>query len=156
MRIKFKKLHSKAIVPTYAHEGDAGLDLHYCGEHTIIIPSFRSAAVPTGIALELPSGVEAQVRPRSGLASKHSITVLNSPGTIDPGYRGEIKVILYNMCDDKHPDRIDFYVEPGMKIAQMVIAPFITAELLEVDDLNSSDRGSNGFGSTGSYSFVPV
>lgn len=156
MKIKFKKLHPNAITPAYAHDGDAGLDLFYCGDFELLIPPFRSATVPTGIALELSEGLEAQVRSRSGLACKNEVIVLNSPGTIDSGYRGELKVLLYNLCNTKHPEHGDFCVKPGMKIAQLVIAPFIKADLFEVDDLSNTYRGEGGFGSTGSYSFVPM
>lgn len=108
-----------------------------------LIPPHESALIPTGIAIELPLGTEAQVRPRSGLALKHSITLLNTPGTIDAGYRGEISVIMINHGKEA------FQVEPGMRIAQMVIVPIIKATLKEVSHLSDSLRGKGGFGSTG-------
>lgn len=139
--VKILKLVDSAILPMYAHEGDAGLDL-FSIEAKEIFPG-RTALVRTGIAIELPMGTEAQVRPRSGLALKHSITVLNTPGTIDAGYRGEIGVVLIN-----HGQQL-FHVEPGMKIAQMVIAPVLHATLEQVDQLSDSHRGVGGYGSTG-------
>lgn len=141
MELKILKLDSSAISPHYAHPGDAGLDLFAIAESEIL-PG-ESKLIKTGIAIELPVGVEAQIRPRSGLALKHSITVLNTPGTIDTGYRGEIGVILINH------GRTKFQVVKGMKIAQMVIASFIQAEISVVEKLSDSRRGSGGFGSTG-------
>jgi dUTP pyrophosphatase len=141
MKLKIKKLNETAIIPHYAHPTDAGLDLFSTLEATIS-PN-KSKLIPTGIAIELPTGTEAQIRPRSGLALKHQITVLNSPGTIDEGYRGEIGVILINH------GKSDFKVTPGMKIAQMVISPVLYVKVEEVEELNSSDRLTGGFGSTG-------
>ncbi len=141
MKIKILKLDASATIPQYSHPGDAGLDLFSIAEQTIL-PG-EAQLIPTGIAVALPAGTEAQIRPRSGLALKHSITVLNSPGTIDAGYRGEIGVILIN--HGKKP----FQVLPGMKIAQMVIASVITADIATVDNLSQTSRGEGGFGSTG-------
>ncbi|ABW30185.1 dUTP diphosphatase [Acaryochloris marina] len=141
MKIKIIKLTESAQVPRYSHADDAGLDL-FAIEAQKILPG-ASALIPTGIAIELPQGTEAQVRPRSGLALKHSITVLNSPGTIDAGYRGEIGVILINHGQET------FQVVEGMKIAQMVIAPIMRAEIEEVTELSATQRGEGGFGSTG-------
>jgi dUTP pyrophosphatase len=139
--VKVVKLEAAAQLPQYAHPDDAGLDL-FAIAPTEILPG-ETALIGTGIALELPPGTEAQIRPRSGLALKHSITLLNSPGTIDAGYRGEIGVIVIN--HGKQP----FQVLPGMKIAQMVIAPILRATLTEVTSLPSTPRGPGGFGSTG-------
>jgi dUTP pyrophosphatase len=139
--VKFKKIHQDARLPERAHEGDAGLDL-YSVEEKVIQPG-EAALVATGLQMELPKGTEAQVRPRSGLALKHAVTLLNSPGTIDEGYRGEIKVILIN--HGKHP----FKVEKQMKIAQMVIAPVLPVTVVESEWLSDSQRGTGGFGSTG-------
>ncbi|KAJ53831.1 dUTP pyrophosphatase [Clostridium tetanomorphum] len=136
-----KKLNEDAIVPNYAHEGDAGMDL-YSIENKSIEPG-ETALIHTGISIELSKDTEAQVRPRSGLALKHSITVLNTPGTIDEGYRGEIGVILIN-----HGKEV-FIVEKHMKIAQMVIKPTYKVEVCEKDILSESERGAGGFGSTG-------
>jgi dUTP pyrophosphatase len=141
MKLKIKRLSEVAVIPQYAHPGDAGLDL--VSIETKTIAPGASQLIHTGIALELPDGTEAQVRPRSGLALKHQITVLNSPGTIDAGYRGEICVILIN--HGQQP----FHVEPGMRIAQMVVTPFIQATVESVEQLDDSARSTGGFGSTG-------
>lgn len=140
-KLKVKKIHSEAIIPNYAHKGDAGLDL-YSVEEVKINPS-ETALIKTGIKIELPPQTEAQVRPRSGLALKHGITVLNTPGTIDEGYRGEIGVILIN-----HGKEI-FVVEKGMKIAQMIVKPVWHVEVDEVEELSETERAEGGFGSTG-------
>lgn len=141
MRIQILKLDKSAIIPQYSHPGDAGMDLFSIEEK--VIGSGETKLITTGIAIELPQGTEAQIRPRSGLAVKHSITVLNTPGTIDAGYRGEIGVILINHGKES------FRVFKGMKIAQMVISSFIHAEIETVEQLSISSRGSDGFGSTG-------
>ena len=139
--IKVVRLDKRAVLPSYAHPGDAGLDLCAIAPH-IIAPG-ESALIPTGIAIELPPHTEAQVRPRSGLALKHAITVLNTPGTIDEGYRGEIAVILIN-----HGKK-NFQVEPGMRIAQMVVAPVHPVVVKPAEQLSDTARGDGGFGSTG-------
>jgi dUTP pyrophosphatase len=141
MELKIIKLNESAIIPRYAHSGDAGLDL-YAIEEQLISPG-ETQLVKTGIAIALPPETEAQIRPRSGLALKHSVTVLNSPGTIDAGYRGEIGIILIN-----HGKKA-FQIVPRMKIAQMVVASIIPAKVIVVDRLNHSSRGKQGFGSTG-------
>ena len=145
MKVGIKKLdHARDLpLPFYATAGSAGLDLLAAVESDIeLLPGARMA-VPCGIAIELPHGVEAQVRPRSGLALNHGITCLNAPGTIDSDYRGEIKAILIN-----HGDKI-FKIARGAKIAQMVIARHEQAELVELEALSDSARGTGGFGSTG-------
>ena len=139
--LKVLKLADLAIIPKYEHPHDAGLDLISIEE--LELPAGESKFIHTGISIELPPGTEAQIRPRSGLALKHQITVLNTPGTIDEGYRGEIGVILIN--HGKKP----FKISKGMKIAQMVIAPVIRVEIEEVDNLSDTSRGTGGFGSTG-------
>ena len=139
--LKVKKIHSEAQLPFRANEGDAGLDL-FSIEEKRVKPG-ETALIGTGIVLELPPGTEAQVRPRSGLALKHSVTVLNSPGTIDEGYRGEVKIILINHGKE------DFLVEKQMRIAQMVIAPVAKVSLVEVEEVDSTNRGAGGFGSSG-------
>ena len=139
--LKVKKLNEDAIIPNFAHKGDAGMDLYSIEK--VIIPKNETRLIKTGISIELPHMTEAQVRPRSGLALKHSITVLNSPGTIDEGYRGEIGVILINHGKE------DFVVEKHMKIAQMVIKPIYEIHIEEVKDLIDTERGNGGFGSTG-------
>lgn len=141
MQLKIKRLSPSAVIPQYAHPGDAGLDL--VSVETKTIAPGESQLIRTGIALDLPPGTEAQVRPRSGLALKHQITVLNTPGTIDEGYRGEVCVILIN-----HGTQT-FQVEPGMRIAQMVIASFISVTVEAVEMLDDTARGAGGFGSTG-------
>ncbi|MCY6493336.1 dUTP diphosphatase [Leptolyngbya sp. GGD] len=140
-KVKLVKLVDSAKLPRYEHEDDSGLDLFALAEQDI--PPGKTALIGTGIAIELPLGTEAQIRPRSGLALKHSITVLNTPGTVDAGYRGEIGVILINHGQES------FKVLKHMKIAQMVIVPVIRAELEEVDLLSDTVRGAGGFGSTG-------
>ncbi len=130
-------------LPTYATEHAAGMDLCAAvNQDMVLMPQFR-ALVPTGISFALPEGYEAQVRPRSGLALKHGITVLNSPGTIDADYRGEVQVILINLGSEP------FHITRGMRIAQMVIAPYTRAVWSEVTELPASTRGAGGFGSTG-------
>lgn len=141
MTVGFKKLHPLALLPQYAHLGDAGMDLCACEELTI--PSGEYALVKTGLAIELPQNFEAQVRPRSGLALKYGITLLNSPGTIDQGYRGELGVVLINH------GREPFVVTIGMRVAQLVIAPVLRVKVTELHELSTSIRGDNGFGSTG-------
>ena len=130
-------------VPFYATELSAGMDLKAAIEEPVELGSLERAMVPTGLFIELPAGYEAQVRPRSGLAAKHGITVCNSPGTIDADYRGEIKVILVNLSKDK------FVINPGERIAQMVIAKYEKIEWEEVEQLGETERGAGGFGSTG-------
>lgn len=139
--LKIKRINEAAKLPEYAHIGDAGMDLFSIEEK--LVKSGETALIHTGIQIELPEGCEAQIRPRSGLAIKNSITVLNTPGTIDEGYRGEIGVILINHGKN------DFLVEKQMKIAQMVIKPVLRASIVEVDTLSSSERAEGGFGSTG-------
>jgi dUTP pyrophosphatase len=140
--MKIKRLHADARVPRYAHgpEEDAGMDLH--SVEAVTLAPGETKLVATGLAIELPAGYEAQIRPRSGLALKHSITLPNSPATIDPGYRGEIKVILLNL------GREPFEILPGERIAQMVIARYEAVEW-EESDLADSVRGTGGFGSSG-------
>lgn len=139
--IKVRRLDASVALPAYAHQDDAGMDL--CSAEAITLPVRGRALVRTGIAIELPSSVEAQIRPRSGLAANHGVTVLNSPGTVDAGFRGEIRILLINLGD------ADFEIKIGMKIAQLVLARALRAEVKEVVALSVSDRGDGGFGSTG-------
>ena len=141
MTLRFKRLHPAADLPAYAHASDAGMDVKSC--ENVTVPRGGRALVHTGLAMELPPDYEAQVRPRSGLALKRGITVLNTPGTIDSGYRGEVGVILANLSDE------DFEVHVGDRVAQIVVAPVTHAEIVEVDAVTASDRGAGGFGSTG-------
>jgi dUTP pyrophosphatase len=142
MVLKVKKLKEDVKLPVYSTDGSAGLDLFSAEE--VEIPAGQWKLVGTGISIELPDGFEAQVRPRSGLALK-GITVLNTPGTIDPDYRGEVKVILFNVSDQ------NFKVEKGMKIAQLVISKFERVKVEVVDKLSDTKRGEGGFGSTGVF-----
>ncbi|MGN0854509.1 MAG: dUTP diphosphatase [Kiritimatiellia bacterium] len=141
MKLGFKRIHPDARLPAYAHAGDAGMDLRSAEDLTL--RAGARALVHTGLVMMLPLQYEAQVRPRSGLALKHGVTVLNTPGTIDSGYRGEVGVILANFGD------ADFEIKKGDRIAQLVIAPVTQAEIVEVETVDETDRGAGGFGSTG-------
>ncbi|MDO8428437.1 MAG: dUTP diphosphatase [Candidatus Diapherotrites archaeon] len=141
LKVFIRKVNEQAILPQYAHESDAGMDLYAC-EETVILPG-QWKMVSTGISIEMPHGLEAQVRPRSGLAAKHGLSVLNTPGTIDPDYRGEIKVILINFGSQ------EYKVEFGHKIAQMVFNKIEKPKIETVDQLSETQRGEKGFGSTG-------
>lgn len=142
-RVHIKRLHAQAELPRYMSSGAAGLDLTACVDAAVVIEPGQRAAVGTGLAMAIPSGFEGQVRPRSGLAIKSGLTVINAPGTIDSDYRGEVKVLLINLGD------APVTVAPGTRIAQMVIAPVVQAALVEVAELPTTERGSGGFGSTG-------
>ena len=143
-KIELKYVASKgAFLPQYKTEGAAGADLCAYLEEPLVIKAGESAIVPTGLFFEIPSGYEVQIRPRSGLAAKNQITVLNTPGTIDSDYRGEIKVILINL------GKQDFVINNSDRIAQMVIAPVVQADFSIINELSSTKRGENGFGSTG-------
>ena len=139
--LPIRRLRDDAIVPVQAYEGDAGLDLVAC-DRIEIRPGER-ALVSTGLAVAIPEGFAGFVQPRSGLAAEHGITVLNTPGLIDSGYRGEVRVILHN-ADARRP----FVVEPGMRIAQLVVVPIAEIEPVEVEELPTSERGVRGFGSS--------
>lgn len=141
--LKIKKVKDNAEVPQYQTEGASGMDLCAAIDNTVIIPPFQRVFVPTGLAIELPLGYEAQVRPRSGLSSKHGVTLVNCVGTIDSDYRGEIIVPLINLSDTAYS------VTPGERIAQMVISKYERVGIKEVTELSSSGRGIGGFGSTG-------
>ena len=142
--VKVQKLTEGARLPVYGSSQAAGADLCAClGNNTLVIEPHKWAMVPTGIAIALPVGFEAQVRPRSGLAAKKGITVLNSPGTVDSDYRGEVRVILINHSDEP------FVIKDGDRIAQMVIARHESACFEVVDSLDETERGAGGFGSTG-------
>ena len=142
MELRFQIVAPGGRLPTRAHEGDAGIDLH-AAEAVSLDPGER-AIVGTGISVEIPPGHAGLVLPRSGLAARHGIALVNAPGLIDPGYRGEIRVLLLN-TDREHPFRID----PGDRIAQLLVAPFAEAEPVEATELAASARGDGGFGSTG-------
>ncbi|MBQ8863240.1 MAG: dUTP diphosphatase [Rikenellaceae bacterium] len=130
-------------LPFYATPQAAGMDLRAAMDQSITLGPLERAMVPTGLYVELPVGYEMQIRPRSGLAAKHGVTVLNTPGTIDADYRGEIKVILVNLSNEP------FEIQPGERIAQAVVAAHATVEWEEVDELGTTQRGEGGFGSTG-------
>lgn len=134
---------SKHALPHYATEHSAGMDLRANIDSPIVLGPLERKIIPTGLFIELPEGYEAQIRPRSGLAAKHGITCLNTPGTIDADYRGEIGVILANVSNEA------FTINDGERICQMVIAKYTKAELIEVTELSETDRGAGGFGSTG-------
>jgi len=141
IELPIQRLHADAVVPQRAYTGDAGLDLASC-ERVELGPGER-ALVGTGLAVAIPEGHAGFVQPRSGLAARHGLTVVNSPGLVDSGYRGELRVVLLN-TDRTEP----FVVEPGMRIAQLVVLPIPELELVEVDELPSSERGVRGFGSS--------
>ena len=142
--IEIKTVNSgKQPLPVYATEQSAGMDLRADIEEPVVLKPFSRALIPTGLHIQLPAGYEAQIRPRSGLALKHGITVLNTPGTIDADYRGDIGVILINMSAET------FIVNPGERIAQMVISEYVQGTLVPVESLETSERGEDGFGHTG-------
>jgi dUTP pyrophosphatase len=141
IELPIKKVRENAVVPARAYAGDAGMDLSSC-ERVELAPGHR-ALVPTGLAVAIPEGYAGFVQPRSGLAAKHGITIVNTPGLVDSGYRGELLIILLNT-----DPRETFVVEPGMRIAQLVILELPEVELVEVDELTESERGVRGFGSS--------
>lgn len=141
MKVRLKRLNPEAKKLCYAHEGDSGVDLYAVEDH-LIKPGERKL-IATGISISIPKGYEAQVRPKSGLAANHGVTVLNTPGTVDSGYRGEVKVIAINLGDHAYS------VEKGKKIAQLVFCRVEEAEIEDVEDLDETTRGEGGFGSTG-------
>ena len=143
VKIKIKKLDPKVKIPKYKTEGSSGMDLMAFVKESLKIKPHSSELIPTGISIAIPEDTEIQIRPRSGLAAKSHISVLNTPGTIDSDYRGELKVILFNHGVD------DFIVNNGDRIAQMVLMPVLKASFEEVDELPDTVRGSGGFGSTG-------
>ena len=143
VKVLFKRLNHKAKLPKYKTDGSSGMDLMACIDEKIIISPQESKLIPTGIAIAIPKDTEIQIRPRSGLAAKSNISVLNTPGTSDSDYRGELKIILFNHSKDK------FTVNDGDRIAQMVLMPVLKVEFEETNELPETIRGSGGFGSTG-------
>ena len=141
--VKFQRHTDDVVLPDYATPGAAGMDIAAHLDTAVTLAPFARAAIATGFSMQLPSGYEAQIRPRSGLALKHGVTVANAPGTIDSDYRGEVAVILINLSQQ------DFTITPGMRIAQMVIAPVTHCRFEDTLQLDMSDRGAGGFGSTG-------
>jgi len=142
-KILIKRLSKEVLLPKYETSGSSGMDLAANIKANMNIDPGKTAIIPTGLALSIPKGFEVQIRPRSGLAAKQKISVLNTPGTIDADYRGEIKVILINLGHET------FKVEKGLRVAQMVVCPIVQAQFKEVDDLSETERGKGGFGSTG-------
>ncbi|MEK7602781.1 MAG: dUTP diphosphatase [Patescibacteria group bacterium] len=145
MKVRFIKLNPKASVPIYQSEQAAGADMHACLDEPIVLVSGEHVLVPTGIAVELPEGYELQIRPRSGLALKHGVTVLNSPGTVDSDYRGELMALLVNHGSES------FKIKHGERIAQAVIAKHENVFFEEVSEFSKTKRGTLGFGSTGKH-----
>ena len=143
MKLFIKKLQSDIEIPKYMTEGSAGMDLCAAVENDIILKKGEIKLIPTGIAISIEKGYEAQIRPRSGLAIKHGISLVNTPGTIDSDYRGEINIIMINFGQD------DFLIKRGDRIAQMVINKIETPSIIEVESLDDTLRGKGGFGSTG-------
>lgn len=141
--VKITKLLTGAIIPDYQTEHAAGMDLHACLDKPMTLKPMQRAMIPTGFAIELPPGFEAQIRARSGLSIKHGITMVNGIGTIDADYRGEVGMLVINLGSE------DFVIEPGMRVAQMVISRYERITWQQVDSLNESERGDGGFGSTG-------
>ena len=145
VKVLIKKLNSAVKLPSYKTEGASGMDLMAFIDKPVNLRSNTSSLIPTGISLAFSDNYEVQIRPRSGLAAKHNITVLNTPGTIDSDYRGEIKVIIYNHGKE------DFIINNGDRIAQMILTPVLKIELEETKELPESIRGKGGFGSTGKW-----
>lgn len=141
IEVQLRRLRADASVPSHAYPGDAGFDLTACGRHELA--PLERTVVPTGLAVAIPDGHAGFVLPRSGLAARHGITIVNAPGLVDSGYRGEVQVVLLN-TDREAP----FIVEPGMRIAQLVVLPVPHVELVELDALPESERGARGFGSS--------
>lgn len=141
--VRFKRLRPEAVLPRYMTAGAAGMDLASGAEAPVAIAPGERVGVPTGWAIEVPPGYEGQVRPRSGLARRHGVTLANAPGTIDADYRGEIVVLLVNLGREGH------VINPGDRIAQLLVAPVVRAQIQEVDVLSETARGSGGFGHTG-------
>jgi dUTP pyrophosphatase len=143
VEIRFKRIHPGAQMPAYQSAEAAGMDLHACLDAPVTLQPGDLARIPLGFIMAIPKGHEGQVRPRSGLAAKFGVTVPNAPGTIDSDYRGEAMVALINL------GRAAFTVEHGMRIAQLIVAPVLHVQVREVDELDATQRGSGGFGSTG-------
>jgi dUTP pyrophosphatase len=143
MIVRFKRLRRGAVLPRYMTAGAAGMDLSSAADEPITLEPGARTGVPTGWAIELPAGSEGQVRPRSGLAAKHGVTVVNAPGTIDSDYRGELVVLLVNLGREPH------VIKPGDRIAQLVVAPVVQAAVEETEALSDTTRGAGGFGHTG-------
>ncbi len=144
MRVLVTRIHSHDLpLPRFMTPGAAGMDIFAANREDVILPAGGRALIPTGIAIAMPANCEAQIRPRSGLALKHGLTLLNTPGTIDSDYRGEIKLIVINLGEE------DYTLKRGERIAQMIFAQVLHPEIVEVESLDQTDRGAGGFGHTG-------
>ena len=148
VKVLVKKLNSLAKLPSYKTDGASGMDLMACIEKPISLEPGKSCLIPTGLSVAFPEKYEIQIRPRSGLAAKNSISVLNTPGTIDSDYRGELKIILFNHSNE------NFIINNNDRVAQMVLTPIVKMELEEINELPNSNRGDGGFGSTGKWKTV--
>ena len=143
MNITVSKIHKNAVLPRYQTSGAAGADIHACLDEPVVLQPMERRMIPTGLTMAIPTGCEVQIRARSGMSIKHGITMINGIGTIDSDYRGEVGVLLINLSQEP------FAIEPGMRIAQMVVARYEVAEWQEVDELDKTERGGGGYGSTG-------
>lgn len=143
MRLSIVKLRDDAILPVYQTAGAAGADLHACLDEAVVLRPLERKVIPTGLALSIPEGFEVQIRARSGMSIKHGITMVNGIGTIDADYRGELGILLINVSQE------DFVIEPGMRVAQMVLARYEKAEWDQVNELDTTERGTGGYGSSG-------
>ena len=143
MRLSIVKLRDDAILPVYQTAGAAGADLHACLDEAVVLRPLERKVIPTGLAMSIPEGFEVQIRARSGMSIKHGITMVNGIGTIDADYRGELGILLINVSQE------DFVIEPGMRVAQMVLARYEKAEWDQVNELDTTERGTGGYGSSG-------
>lgn len=143
MRLSIVKLRDDAILPAYQTVGAAGADLHACLDEAVVLRPLERKVIPTGLALSIPEGFEIQIRARSGMSIKHGITMVNGIGTIDADYRGELGILLINVSQE------DFVIEPGMRVAQMVLARYEKVEWDQVNELDTTERGTGGYGSSG-------
>lgn len=143
MRLSIVKLRDDAILPVYQTAGAAGADLHACLDEAVVLRPLERKVIPTGLAMSIPEGFEVQIRARSGMSIKHGITMVNGIGTIDADYRGELGILLINVSQE------DFVIEPGMRVAQMVLARYEKVEWDQVNELDSTERGTGGYGSSG-------
>ena len=143
MRLSIVKLRDDAILPVYQTAGAAGADLHACLDEAVVLRPLERKVIPTGLAMSIPEGFEVQIRARSGMSIKHGITMVNGIGTIDADYRGELGILLINVSQE------DFVIEPGMRVAQMVLARYEKVEWDQVNELDTTERGTGGYGSSG-------
>lgn len=149
MEVKIKKLHDNAVIPAYQTEHAAAMDIHACLDEPMIVQPLQRFMVPTGLAVEIPAGYEMQIRARSGMSIKHGMTMVNGVGTIDADYRGELSILMINLSQDV------FTIEPGMRVAQMLVQKYEKVSWKLADELSETDRGIGGFGSTGITQAAP-